>query len=1301
MPHKAAAGAAGGAYQKRKPGSGTGGTTQPVVTWPTTSTPHLPFDMPTRATLRAVTSRQVYAHWFTQFGPETSVSYADQYWMPPGGTENFAGAYAFAPYGGFIRDRPLTAVRTGTQAQQYANEIAAMKGAGLDGFAVDGLTNSNSGQAHWQNQLNLISAMSTAGDCDYQPMPDGTAQFTQDGATLTDRANNCANHLNTLMGYSAIQRVGTKYAFGVFAPENVQTGSANIRAYWDQVHAQLLSLGKDTVQFNCYQSSPFTDPNCADTFQSASYLGSHGRWGDRAAQNATGAYEKGLPVTSAQRGTPWYGYVAPQDNRYTTKTAYRPLYWESGCFDLFRENWRTCIDNNVRLVQIPTWNDLSEHASVCPTLFSGYTWLDLMAWYVTRYKMGQFGTRVRDVVYLGHRIHRTDLATTAFTAKTQTNFVTVENSTPVNNVEALVALTGPATVTVTVNGAATVTSVTQAMIDASWDKFVSIKVPHPVGATGKPTVTITRNGATVVSHTSPYAMSVTPQVQDVQYKVSTSGRSTTDLTTATPSATVTPIQTGPLPTLNVTGAYFTRADNGQRVWVAGGNFMSHEHRGTTSIISAGMAAMRAAWGGNYAHFGVAADAINNNTPHPYTATPYLTLMDQIKDAGKANGCYVNYAIRSKGIENRIPGSNPTTYDVDGQGGQYNGIPGQEAIDALAKLAARYINETHVMFSCQVETHGSVTWAQARAYYQACVDAVRATGSKAIVMTSGLDYGRTINDAVTSPVTGTNVCYKTHMYELQSSWAQFFTGAVDAGLPVFFGEMGQPLNFGGYAQMTQVEVDAFFTYIRTKTAGWAGWAFEADQSPRMVTEETNFTPTDPFGVSCRDEMLSTPAIPGDARKTVTPTPRGVTATATSDTTVTLAYSAVTGATSYEYRLGSSGTPVSLGTALSSTITVNAGTTSVFQVRANISGVYSAWSPSVTVTNTGGANISRGRPITASAALTYGASPTILLDGQWDADAIRTIGFPLALTIDLSGVSAAQRGPSTFAWNTDLYTGDTVLTSGETYNALGAYQIQASTSATGTYTTLLTVTGNTRKSRTHRVDLTGYTFFRFNLTAGQSTNNSQNIDAVLSKLELVSGNADLSVMLFGDSITTAWDQASYGLGSAVEAAAPTKRPIFEQLGAPGYSAYHFASGTSTPAYRTQWLKYLSETACKYVNIDLGTNDASNGVQQAAPYEANMRSLIADVKAQPHHAGGFKIPIVPTIPWANTQTQNDAGVALNARLNTIYGDTTGMLRGPDQYTYFFNNQSLMQPANVHPTTAGYAAMAQNLWAPFFAQL
>ena len=304
----------------------------------------------------------------------------------------------------------------------------------------------------------------------------------------------------------------------------------------------------------------------------------------------------------------------------------------------------------------------------------------------------------------------------------------------------------------------------------------------------------------------------------------------------------------------------------------------------------------------------------------------------------------------------------------------------------------------------------------------------------------------------------------------------------------------------------------------------------------------------------------------------------------------------------------------------------------------------------------------------------------------------------LAYDLSSVAPARRGKVVVAWYTDSY-GYTVgslpgVCQGWEGGYPTSYTIDANPAPGGTlptsgWVTLVAVSGNLYKSRQDLLDLAGYNWIRLSISSTQSSATSGSPDISINSFEVAAAAAGVTDdwVFLGDSITAgAMDHSTidHVASFADLIAAGTggaNHPIQENAGLPCVRADQVDGFLGTLL-----AMYPSGT---YVAITLGTNDAWNGAGVPSLLYTAMASIVQEVLA----AGD--IPVVATIPWPNTTPAWQADVAsLNAQLVKLLSAYPHALTGPDFYSYFQEHPSLIPVGNVHPTTAGYAAMRQ-LWA------
>jgi lysophospholipase L1-like esterase len=328
------------------------------------------------------------------------------------------------------------------------------------------------------------------------------------------------------------------------------------------------------------------------------------------------------------------------------------------------------------------------------------------------------------------------------------------------------------------------------------------------------------------------------------------------------------------------------------------------------------------------------------------------------------------------------------------------------------------------------------------------------------------------------------------------------------------------------------------------------------------------------------------------------------------------------------------------------------------------------------------ISRGRPAFASSGGAGSLANDADYNGEW-----RSSGVPVTLAYDLSGVPSAQRAQILLVWyNDETYGYDHALAGQVGYNNAGSYTIEANAATgggsppTSGWVTLATVAGNTNHSREHVMNFTGYNWIRMNATASDGSSGNADIDINMDVYD-VGGGVTNGWFFNGDSITAnCMNHQNMGVGAVdfgTQVATITGfSPPQENAGIAGYT-----TTTMLPLFSG----YVARFPGRYVTINLGTNDAGGSASQ---FYTNLSSMVAIVQA----AG--KIAVVPTIPWAVDPSHQANIPALNTQIQNLYTNNPAVMHGPDLWTLFQNNPSLISSDQLHPTSQGCAAL-RTAWA------
>lgn len=487
-----------------------------------TATPELPFD-----SVRTSSSRLVLAHYVPWFPvsfdnkDEALDTYATRYLDPLG--EN--GKHA--AYGGYLRDRPAPVpVSTSSDwADALARaEVRRALAAGIDGFAVDLVSLNRAGRS-WGQVVRLLDA-ARAVDPSFRIVlqPDMVGLASVDAASL-------AAAVAELAARPAAMRMADGSL--VVSPYFAEKRSVAWWSSWKSTMSR--DYGLDVSLVPVLQD----DLTWADDF--APISAGIGNWGSRnpawnPPTTTTATSPRGRIARVHALGRFWMQPVSFQDQRPSGA-----VFDEAANSQNLRSTWQIAREGGAEWVLLTTWNDYAEGSAFAPSSMHGEALLDLTAYYAAWFKSGSAPTVVRDAVYLTHRVQ----PAAALPSYPETSLMTLRGGTPVQDrAEALVLLTAPATVRVVAGGRSVSCSAPAGLSVCSVDLAV-----------GEVSAAVVRGGTTVASVVSPYAVSSTPTVQDLQYVAVSSlrsGRTVPVPETATPSSA--PVATASAPMPSPTGS---------------------------------------------------------------------------------------------------------------------------------------------------------------------------------------------------------------------------------------------------------------------------------------------------------------------------------------------------------------------------------------------------------------------------------------------------------------------------------------------------------------------------------------------------------------------------------------------------------------------------------------------------------------------------------------------------------------------------------------------------------------------------
>lgn len=384
----------------------------------------LPFDMPARATLAASTHK-AYAHYFPQFpvsidNEDPDSDYYARGWLLADGEGGIHAAY-----GGYLRDRPLPrAPRSGDWALADATDEARWaRDAGLDGFLVDTLGWSGS---NYDRGVNAFRGAAALGDPTF-----GVAYMIDTDVVSGSDAETAAARLKAAWDLGSYATANDMLIVAGYRPEGNSTLS-----FWQNIDSLLRTThGLSGLYFvPCYSSNW----GARSTFNALAAV--DGIW---TIGNTPGADSSSWLTQAHADGKLFMQPIAPGDSRPRAG-----VFDEQEGLRTLRDQWLTAIANDVDWVQYRTWSDFSEGAQMMPTRANGYAYLDVSAYYLSRWKTGTYPEIKRDAIYLGHRISTWDNQDTQV-AQTQWMSPRDPAGHPGQNiVDVLTFLVAPATVTV-------------------------------------------------------------------------------------------------------------------------------------------------------------------------------------------------------------------------------------------------------------------------------------------------------------------------------------------------------------------------------------------------------------------------------------------------------------------------------------------------------------------------------------------------------------------------------------------------------------------------------------------------------------------------------------------------------------------------------------------------------------------------------------------------------------------------------------------------------------------------------------
>jgi hypothetical protein len=513
----------------------------PPVTGTLRSTPWLPFDMPIQDDLLA-SPRRVYPDLFVphmlnvQAANDLTLgsSYYDKYFLPEhqplppvyDSTGKLTGNSKFNPIGGLYRNHPKRVPDQGSDfwVKNWMIQIKDSYDAGMSGFAVEILSPGTTALLA-QQQIAAFTAVERLGLVGKFEM---LMEIDISGGLKSYTATQLADVMDVYWSKPAQLKIAGKAQVVIFYPEYATA------ATWNQAKQIMAARGRPVEYIMCQvnASSPYYATFDAGNAAFAPISKLLGRWGDRdpitsgSNGTATSYLNRNLAkVVRSKYGKGAFVCVSPGDQRPNGKKWIEPRNTEN-----FRVQWDAAINGEksagvsttppsgyqntwhadrlnpsypmAEMVGIHTLNDYAENSGVDYSRNTGYSWLDINAYYLVKYLLDYWPAIIRDCIYLSHKVEftATTYKNTAQTAPQVHNGATAS----VDTVEALVFATGACTLEIT-GGTGAVTDTFTITGAGLW----AFTAPMRAGAGGLLHARLVRGGSTVsgTSITSPWAIS--------------------------------------------------------------------------------------------------------------------------------------------------------------------------------------------------------------------------------------------------------------------------------------------------------------------------------------------------------------------------------------------------------------------------------------------------------------------------------------------------------------------------------------------------------------------------------------------------------------------------------------------------------------------------------------------------------------------------------------------------------------------------------------------------------------------------
>lgn len=161
----------------------------------------------------------------------------------------------------------------------------------------------------------------------------------------------------------------------------------------------------------------------------------------------------------------------------------------------------------------------------------------------------------------------------------------------------------------------------------------------------------------------------------------------------------------------------------------------------------------------------------------------------------------------------------------------------QAAAFFSSMAQRYAGIPNIIWEVFNEPVNT-SWANIKSYGDAVIGGIRNYSSNlALIGTSS--YSQNPNEAISSPISATNVAYVLHFYAATHSVSTYgarATQALNAGLPVFISEWGTT-SADGSGSVSSSETANWITYMESNKISNCNWSLRHATSDLTGTEKT--------------------------------------------------------------------------------------------------------------------------------------------------------------------------------------------------------------------------------------------------------------------------------------------------------------------------------------------------------------------------------------------------------------------------------------------------------------------------------